>query len=188
MERRQPSLLRLLSGAAALGLTFVLLLAPRAAAAAPACTGLHVKQSKAPSKTVPGRRFRLSYTVRNKEATRDVALGLIVPPGVIVGKTSANARNSKHVVPANASIIDAKLERVFGAYWPTDTLVSKKSRKFSVTLQVAMCDVMPDALLFQARVMEIHNNTIVCNQDFAQQKVCGGSKRMDGWMDGWMDG
>ncbi len=178
MERRRPSLLRLLALA-------LIVLAP-GAAAAPLCSDLKLKQSKTPSKTAPGRRLRLSYTVRNTGATtRDVAVGVIVPPGVIVQKKSGGVgKKNKHAPAANTTVIDAELESVFGAYWPTSTLLRKKSRKFSMTLLVAKCAVMPEELLFQARVMEIDNNTVDCSMDFAQQQVCrcaccgGGGRRM----------
>lgn len=156
----------------ALGLALLLATLTTTAAAVPVCSDLDIKQSKAPSKRAPGRRLRLSYTVRNTGSTRDVALGVIVPPGAILQKMSpAAAHNSKHATPVDASNIDAKLQRVFGAYWPSDTLRSKKSRKFTATFLVAKCSPMPDNLLFQARVMSTHNYTVTCAKDFAQQKV-----------------
>ena len=198
MERRhhRATFQRLLSTgavAATLGLAFLLLLAP-GATAAPACTGFQVKQGKTPTKTAPGRRLRLSYSVRSVDATaRDVALGLIVPPSAIVQKSGSTTHQSKRVTPTNATLIDAQLQPAFGVYFPTSTLLGKKSRKFSATFTVAKCATMPASLLFQARLIDVKNNTIVCTQDFAQQKVrtyVGGWVHADGCMwvvaCGWM--
>ena len=113
----------------------------------------------------------MSYVVKNKGPTRDVALGLIVPPGTMLQKQGGTTHQSKNAPVGNATFIDSRLERVFGVYWPTSTLLAKKSRKFSATFTVAKCATMPEYLLFQARAMEIWNNTIACQRDFAQQKV-----------------
>lgn len=175
MERHpRPRLLGRLSTAAllALGLAALLLLAPGATAAS-TCTDLETKQSKTPTKTAPGRRLRFSYTVRSSaQTTRDVALGLIMPPGVIVRKAGSTTHRSKHITPTNATLVDAQLERAFGVYWPTSTLLPKKARKFSATFTVAKCATMPDDLLFQAWLIDVKDNTIVCTQDLPEQKVC----------------
>lgn len=165
IERRlRPRLLH------ALGLAALLLLAlASGATAAPTCTGLVVKQSKVPTRTAPGRRLRLSYAVRSNQTTH-VALGLIVPPGVIVHKSGSTTQRSKRVTPTNATLVDAQLERAFASevYWPTSTLLAKKTRKFSTTFKVAKCATMPDYLLFQPRLFGVNNNTIVCTQDMPQ--------------------
>lgn len=162
----------LLSAATLLGLAVILLLAP-GAAAVPNCTSLALKQSRTPRTTSPGKRLRFTYTIRNTGATRDVALGIIIPLGVKLTKQSSTVGGLgyKHLAPVNASIIDARLRSAFQVFWPTQTLLAKKTRKYKATFEVVKCEIMPEELLFYARASEIVDNAVVCNKDFESQRV-----------------
>lgn len=169
-------MLRRVVAIAGLALSLLLILVGTATAAPCSTPSYKVKATHVRRNVKPGTRFTLAYHVRNNgQNTKDVAFGVVLPPGVIVQKNATSAL-SRHI-PYTKAAVETVLAEAYGLYYKAAPLKPGKGRKFTARLLVAACpdETMPASLLFQARLVEIARdaNAVACETDVPVQAVSG---------------